>query len=251
MTEQTLSQAENEAASALVRESLARRRVTRQFLADEARISLSTLEKALSGQRAFTLASIVRLEAALGISLRKPPRPADHDRVAGVAPVELGSYARQAVSWIEGQYLTLRTSFSRADTVYAYLTTISWNEEASHLDFVESERIDAAFTQSGRVSIPHQSGHVYLVTNELGQHRLIVVSRPTIEGDMVGLLTTLQVGKGTSLLPVATPIVLVPLRRLPGNISFGHIEAGHARYESYRAELSRAIDDGFAKLIER
>jgi transcriptional regulator with XRE-family HTH domain len=103
MTEQTLTAAENEAVSDLVREALARRRITRRYLADQAKISLSTLEKALSGQRPFTLASIVRLEAALGVTLRKstPAKSAAAARFAGIAPEELGSYGRAAISWID------------------------------------------------------------------------------------------------------------------------------------------------------
>ena len=60
-----------------VREELARRRISRQALADLARISISTLEKALSGSRSFTLATVIRLEEALGTSLRgAAPAPA-------------------------------------------------------------------------------------------------------------------------------------------------------------------------------
>ena len=50
-----------------VREELARRRISRQALADMARISISTLEKALAGRRSFTLATVIRLEEALDI----------------------------------------------------------------------------------------------------------------------------------------------------------------------------------------
>lgn len=57
-----------------IREELARRRLTRQQLAHDAKLSLSTLEKALSGRRPFTLATIIRLEQALGIGLRDGPR---------------------------------------------------------------------------------------------------------------------------------------------------------------------------------
>lgn len=53
-----------------VREAMARRRITRRALADQARISVSTLEKALAGDRPFGLASLVRIEQAPGISLR-------------------------------------------------------------------------------------------------------------------------------------------------------------------------------------
>ena len=63
-----------------IREEIARRRISRQSLAELAKLSLSTLEKVLGGRRPFTLATTVRLEQALGVSLRKtadaPPPPA-------------------------------------------------------------------------------------------------------------------------------------------------------------------------------
>src|SRR5262245_19817661 len=232
MTDQTLSAEENDAVADLVREALARRRITRQYLADQAKISLSTLEKALSGQRPFTLASIVRLESALGLTLRpaNPAKLAAAARFTGIAPEELGSYARRAVSWIEGDYVTVRPSFSNPDAVYAYRTAIAWQEEKSHLVFHESERVDAAFTQDGNVSIPHQSGYIYLITNKSGQYRFIIVSRPTIAGEMFGILTTLQSGRGTNLLPVSTPIIYVPMRTIGNDPVFGRIEKGHYAY---------------------
>ena len=71
MSDEDLSLDENRAISGLIREELARRRLTRQHLADKAKISLSTIEKALSGQRPFTLATVVRIEEALQHQLRK------------------------------------------------------------------------------------------------------------------------------------------------------------------------------------
>ena len=64
-----------------IREEIARRRISRQSLAEQAKLSLSTLEKVLGGRRPFTIATTVRLEQALGVSLRKaheplPPAPA-------------------------------------------------------------------------------------------------------------------------------------------------------------------------------
>ena len=91
-----------------VREELARRRISRQTLAENAKIeSLSTLEKALSGRRPFTLATTIRLEEALGTRLRRPDPgelTAPHASVSQ-APEHLGSYARSAVSWLTGHYL--------------------------------------------------------------------------------------------------------------------------------------------------
>ena len=226
-SEQNLADDESRNAAAHIAEELARRRMTRQHLAELAKISLSTLEKALSGRRPFTLATMVRLEQALGVDLRaKTNSVAVSDLPPGLAPDGLGSYARPAVSWMEGDYLTLRPSFSEPKAIYAYLTQIRWDQVASSLVFNESERKDAEYTQGGQVSAPHQSGHIYLVTNKHGQYRMIIVSRPTIKGELYGILTTLQVGRGAQLTPVATPIVLVPLKTVSTH-AFGQIKPGH------------------------
>jgi transcriptional regulator with XRE-family HTH domain len=235
--------------AAIVLEELARRRLSRSQLAQQARISLSTLEKALSGRRPFTLATIVRLEQALGISLRNGTTVARADAaVPEMAPDELGSYSRAAVSWIEGAYVTIRPSFGDKTAVYAYCTEIAWDAARSSLVFRESQRLDAAFSQQGVVSAPSFSGHIYLVTNEHGQHRLIVVGRPSISGEMHGILTTLQVGRGAHLIPVSTPIALVPLKRIAGP-HFGRIDRVHSAYAQYRALLKRTLDEPFALFL--
>jgi transcriptional regulator with XRE-family HTH domain len=246
-----LSDEQSRTVCGLVREELARRRISRQRLADDARISLSTLEKALSGRRPFTLATTIRLEEALGVSLRRAngtPRSTAPAH-AIVAPEELGSYARPAVAWIEGAYLTLRPSFGETGGIYAYRTEIFWDESGPGLGFRESERLDAAFTQYGAVSVPNQSGHIYLVTNRHGQYRLITVARPTIGGEMHGILTTLQAGQGAQLTPVAAPIAFVPLRRLAEEPAFGRVGAGHPCHERYRAYLKRTVEDAFARFL--
>jgi hypothetical protein len=80
--------------------------------------------------------------------------------------------------------------------------------------FREGERLDAAYTQYGEVAVPNQSGHIYLVTNRHGQHRLITVSRPTILGEMYGIITTLLAGRGSLLTPIAAPIAFLPIKMI-------------------------------------
>lgn len=235
-----------------IREEIARRHITRQQLADDARISLSTLEKALSGRRPFTIATLVRLEEALGMSLRgiasNGNAPIERETITSLAPQNLGSYARPAVSWIEGAYLTLRPSFGDPDAVYAYRTEIGWDDDTSSLAFREAERMDADFSQWGQVSIPHQSGHIYLVTNRHGQFRLVVVSRPLISGEMHGILTTLQAGRGAQLTPVSTPIALIPIDNSKKHY-FGRISKGHPAFEGYSAALRRTVEEPFALFL--
>ncbi|HMK81938.1 MAG TPA: helix-turn-helix transcriptional regulator [Xanthobacteraceae bacterium] len=234
--------------AATIREELARRRISRQQLADQAKLSISTLEKALGGRRPFTLATTVRLEQALGVSLRKGTEEAAAHPNGEVAPDSLGAYSRRAVAWMEGTYVTVRPSFSEPDAIYAYRTEIAWDATASCLTFREGERIDAAFAQHGEVAVPNQSGHIYLVTIRDGQHRLITVSRPTIKGEMYGIIATLRAGRGSQLTPIAAPIAYLPIRNV-ASPRFGRIMPGEAGYEAYRGELKRTMEEPFAMFM--
>lgn len=234
-----------------VREEIARRRISRQHLADEARISLSTLEKALSGHRPFTLATIIRLEQAMGIALREQAgeAPAALARNGNShAAEELGAYSRASVSWLEGDYLTLRPSFGEDSAIFAYITEIGWNSDAGHLSFRERERSDVSFSQQGAVSVPHLSGHIYLVTNTSGQYRMAVLSRPSIAGEMFGILTTLRAGQGAHLTPVSTPLALLPLRQFSAP-SFGRMRPDDQSFADYSAILRKTLNDGYASFV--
>jgi len=245
MQDRDLLEGETREVGRRVREQIARRRISRQALADMARISLSTLEKALSGGRPFTLATTIRLEEALGVTLRPvtSPTPApSHD----LAPETMGAYARAAVRWIEGCYLTLRPSFGSPGDIFAYVTTIRWIDDAGHLGFAESQRLDARFEQAGHVSMPNLSGHIYLVTNVAGQHRMAILGRPTIEGALYGVLTTLQVGTGSQLLPVSCPIALAKLGG-EADAAIGRIAPGSAEYRDYRERLDVATQGDFVR----
>jgi transcriptional regulator with XRE-family HTH domain len=233
-----------------IREEIARRRISRQSLAEQAKLSLSTLEKVLGGRRPFTLATTVRLEQALGVSLRKTPDvPAPAPPANGdVAPDGLGSYSRRAAAWIEGTYVTIRPSFGDKEAIFAYRTEIAWDAAASSLVFHESERQDAAYTQYGEVAVPNQSGHIYLVTNRHGQHRLITLARPAISGEMYGIITTLLAGRGSLLTPIAASIAYLPIKLVP-SLTLGRISPNDANYALYRQHLRRTIDEPFALFL--
>jgi transcriptional regulator with XRE-family HTH domain len=236
---------DSEAVAIRLREEIARRRISRQGLAQTARVSLSTLEKALSGSRPFTLATVIRLEDALGTPLRAQS-PAAFANAPVLAPPHMGSYAREAVRWIEGKYLTLRPSFGDPQAIYAYRTDIVWDQGVGHLVFAESDRIDAVFAQAGFVSMPNLSGHIYLMTSESGQYRMIVLGRATRERRMFGLLSTLQVGAGSQLVPVGCPIAFVPVEHVE-DARFGQITEADGLFERDRSELDSAVEKDFCR----
>jgi hypothetical protein len=241
---------QSETVALKVREELARRRLSRQWLADSARISISTLEKALSGRRPFTLGTVIRLEEALvtelrPVSAKAVPIPAAGN---GVAPESMGAYARAAVRWLEADYLTLRPSFDEPGTIYAYRTMIEWDEEHSHLRFLEAARLDAAFTQTGFVSLPHLSGHIYLVTESSGQYRMVILGRPSAAagGALCGILSSLVSGAGSQLIPAATPITLIPTAG-PDEPQLGLIRPGMPCFDDYRQRVDQVAARGFAR----
>ena len=202
--------------------------MSRQRLADEAKISISTLEKALSGRRPFTLATTIRLEEALGVGLRRaigsPPRP---HAPSGLAPDDLGSYSRPAVTWIEGDYLTLRPSFGDRDAIYAYRTEISWDQGGSCLVFQECGA-DRRGIHAGRARVGAEPVRAHLSRHQQARavpadHRLAADDQrrdARHPDDAAGR------GAARSSRPIATPIVLVPLAAVPG-AEFGRITPGH------------------------
>ena len=223
----------------IVREEIARRRISRQALAEMAKISLSTLEKGLAGTRPFTLATIIRIEDALGKRLRSNEAPQSSGETQNLAPLHLGSYSRAGIKWIEGRYLTLRPSFKNSGDIFSYVTSIEWSDDAGHLVFSESQRTDSKFEQIGVVSLPNLSGHIYLVTNDEGQHRMMVLGRPTIEGRLYGLLTTLQVGNGSQLIPVSCPVALLKWDEAVNPV-IGSVTHGTEQHKNYRDIIDAA-----------
>jgi hypothetical protein len=233
----------SESVALMVREELARRRLSRQWLADEARVSLSTLEKALAGRRPFTLATVVRLEDALETNLRSPVERVQTG-LKLFAPESMGAYARPAVQWLEGTYLTLRPSFGEQGAIFAYLTSIAWDDSRAHLTFSEAARTDSEYEQKGFVSFPVLSGAIYLVTISDGQYRVAILNRPSA-GGLSGILLTLAAGAGAQLTPAAVPIALVPSAE-PDPI-VGVIRAGDSHFDEYRECVDRIVQRGFAR----
>lgn len=74
------------------------------------------------------------------------------------------------------------------------------------------------------------------------------MARPTIAGEMYGILTTLQVGRRAQLTPVASPIAFIPLDSL-SEPQFGRISDGERCYALYQPYLKRVVDEQFARFL--
>ena len=109
-------------------------------------------------------------------------------------------------------------------------------------------RMRVSFTQYGEVAVLNRSGHVYLVTNRHGQHRLITVSRPMISGEMYGVIATLMAGRGSQLTPIAAPIAFLPVKNVP-DAAYGRIATTDPRGALYREHLQRVSGEQFAMFL--
>ncbi len=162
-----LTAAHNQQIADRVRETLARRRISRKTLAVDARISVSTLEKGAGrGSAPFSLASVMRLEQALGISCCGPHRTGRRDHCT----TGIRSYARSAVSWLEGAYLTLRPSFEVTGSIHAYCTTtLPGTMACTACSSVRENVSTPQNSQAGRVCLPSLTGKIYLEHFTAGQ----------------------------------------------------------------------------------
>jgi transcriptional regulator with XRE-family HTH domain len=236
-----MASGDSSSAAQMIRAELARRRMSRASLANAAKISLSALEKGLSGNRPFSEAALVRIGEVLNLTLNSAR--------ATTAPDELGGYARASVSWLEGNYLTIRPSAKRASDLVTYVTDITWDEAKAQLAFKELARLDKEFAQSGTVAVPHQTGHIYLNTNRHGQQRLMILRRETRGGGLYGLLLTLQKGRGAHLYSAAMPVALVPVSSLKEPPSMGAISPNHKAYVTYYMMLQKVSAENIGTLL--
>ena len=157
------------------------------------------------------------------------------------APQNLGGYSHTNVQGLEGKYLCLRPAFSSIGVISAYLVTIRWEDAESCLIFEEQGRVDAGYTQRGRIYVPDGKPYMSLVTIERGAVRVIMVSRPVGPTSARGLIMTLSNPGGMQFTPVSAPIVLKPIADASSQLGF--IRADSPSYASYVQELEAVTPD--------
>lgn len=244
----------------IIEQKLAEQGLNRARLAHQAGISLDSLNKCMQREnpRPFTPRMLVPIAAVLSArfdELKPMAAPA-------VAPERLGAYARASVGWLEGRYLAIRYAFQRDGLILAHPVSIRWDAAENCLIHLRYDYFDGPVVQRGQVAIASHSGHIHLVSGELGAFELCVLSRPAEDGRFQGLVTMLYHRRGT-LVPGASPLVLLPVPAaglpshgeadgapdppppLPG---CGEVEPGHASFARYARLLQLIEVQGHARL---
>jgi hypothetical protein len=164
----------------------------------------------------------------------------------GVAPradaaQNLGGYTRANTTGLEGRYLCLRPAFFSSGVINAYIFAIRWEDTESCLIFEEQGRVDAGYTQRGRIYIPDGKPYMSLVTIERGAIRVIMVSRPEGGQAARGLIMTLSNPGGVQFTPVSAPVVLKRLGEATPQLGF--IKPDSPNYPAYWQELEAVMPD--------
>ncbi|MDX2307437.1 MAG: helix-turn-helix transcriptional regulator [Hyphomicrobium sp.] len=245
------------AAVQMLKTALVERKMTQAELADAAECHEKTVQNLMGGrtvrdQTLFDVAMVLGLDYArlkeLWFGAMPVAQPMELKGEGGlVAPVYMGAYTRAAVDQYIGSYLTLRPSFTKPGVVVAYRTDVVWDPEWPSLLFEERERPDQPFSHRGRLYIPSSSMFIHLVSLTKGAMRMVVVSQLDTQGEMRGLITTLN-KQGRFFVPVSAPIVYM-LRVDFKDTPLGEIGPGSAAHEVYTQILDQTVADGYAKLV--
>jgi DNA-binding Xre family transcriptional regulator len=250
----------------LIRTALIEKKMTQAELADAADCHEKTIQNLLAGksvrqQTLFDVCMVLGLDydrlrdlwsggngdAGVARDADRGEAPETTGQGGDVAPTYMGAYARVAIDHYIGSYLTLRPAFSKADTIIAYRTDVSWDPTWPSLLFEERDRPDAPYSHRGRLYIPPSSQFIHLVSLTKGAMRMVVVSQIDRGGAMRGLITTLN-KRGAMFVPVSTPIVYTKQSDFSGLI-LGEVAKTASAYGAYRQSLADVVTDGYASLV--
>jgi DNA-binding Xre family transcriptional regulator len=256
-----MSVADRNPAVARISKAMIEKKITQAELADAADCHEKTVQNLMNGrpvrdQTLFDVCMVLGLDfeevkkawnAAPGGVVTERHEPGKPGLGSEVAPLYMGAYNRLAVDHYVGSYLTLRPAFAVPDMIIAYRTEITWDAGWPSLLFEERNRPDAPYSHRGRLYVPASSMFIHLVSLTKGAMRMVLVSQLDQNGEMRGLITTLNKSRA-QLVPVAAPIVYA--RRDDWSaIACGEITPGHASFAGYRRLLDETTEQGYARLV--
>ncbi|NJO35273.1 MAG: helix-turn-helix transcriptional regulator [Rhodospirillales bacterium] len=240
----------------LIKTAMIEKKMTQAELADAADCHEKTIQNLLSG-RAVRDQTLFDVCMVLGLDFDKLKRawvtseardaPDAEVPEGRVAPVYMGAYTRAGVDHYIGSYLTVRPSFSVAESLMAYRTDITWDDDWPSLLFQERDRPDKPYLHRGRLYIPASSMYIHLVSLTKGAMRMVMVSQLDPTGHMRGLITTLNKQRA-SFVPVSTPIVYVKSDDFTG-VALGELASGHPSYRGCKELLDETLEQGYARLL--
>src|SRR6185436_13736877 len=183
-----------------IRTYIARERISREEFARRTRLGKSTVDKLVVG--IFSEKTILQIEAQTKISLlgSSPAVEAAGD--------DFGRYTKEDTKNYIGEYVFARPSFHEDGLIHAFHMEIVWDREAAALLVREAARGKQTPLQFGKIYIPRASMHLFILSNEHGWLKKVILSQLDVYKRMKGIMLTMGHAFGNLYTPVAMPVVM-------------------------------------------
>ena len=223
-----------------IRSYLARERISRGEFAQRTKLGKSTVDKLVVGL--FSEKTVLQIESQLKISLLGVSPQSE------IAAEELGRYTREETQNYVGDYVFARPSFHEDGLIHAFHMQVAWDRDASALLVREAARGKQTPLQFGKIYIPRASMHIFILSNEHGWLKKVILSQLDVYRRMKGIMLTMGHAFGNLYTPVAMPVVMNRYDKIENHM-VGQIDRSSRSYSEYHSDLLAVEQDQFAKWI--
>jgi hypothetical protein len=233
----TIDDADRKTVAQAVRSYIAKERISREEFAQRTKLGKSTVDKLVIG--IFSEKTILQIEAQLNVNLRR----------AGVeiAGEEFGKYTREEADRYAGDYVFARPSFRKDGVVHAFHMQIQWDRAVRALLIKECSR-DKKVLQFGHLYIPRASRHIFVLSNDGGWLKSVILSELDGYKRMKGVMLTVGRAFANIYAPMAMPVIMNKYDKIEEHMT-GILAPGARTYEEYKQDLSAVEQDQYAKWI--
>ena len=225
-----------------IRAYIARERISRDEFAQRAKLGKSTVDKLVTGL--FSEKTILQIESLLKIPLMDAPAAA----LGETAGSELGGYARAETLNYVGEYVFARPSFQDANLIHAFAMEVAWDAAAGALVVREAARDKKLPPQFGTVYIPRASMHIFILSNESGWLKKVILSQLDVYKRMKGIMLTMGHAFGNLYTPVAMPVIMNKYDAIKSDM-VGRIDPSSRMYAEYSQDLLAVEKSQYARWV--
>lgn len=236
----TVEDADRKKIAQAIRTYIARERISREEFARRAKLGKSTVDKVVIGL--FSEKTILQIESQLKINLRDSTAP------VGIAGAEYGKYSREDTKNYVGEYVFARPSFQEDGLIHAFHMEMAWDEQAPALQVKEVVHGKKTPPQFGKVYIPRASMHIFILSNEHGWLKKVILSQIDVYKRMKGIMLTMGHAFANVYAPVAMPVIMNKYDKVEADM-IGTIDPTSRIYEEYNQDLLAVEQGRYAKWI--
>lgn len=223
-----------------IRSYIAKERISRDEFAQRAKLGKSTVDKLVVG--IFSEKTILQIESQVKVKLL------DAEAANEITAEEMGRYTKADTKNYVGDYIFCRPSFHEDGLIHAFHMEIVWDNDASALLVRERAQGKQTPLQFGKIYIPRASMHLFVLSNEKGWLKKVILSQIDVYRRMKGIMLTMGHAFANVYTPVAMPVIMNKYDKIENDM-VGKIDPRSRMYEEYNQDLLAVEQGQYAKWI--